>query len=43
MFPPLGQSIALQYSVEGNFHMLPVKLYPSFVPRHSFKKVLVLR
>jgi hypothetical protein len=39
LFPPLGQSIALQYSLDGNFHMLPIKLYPSFIPRHSFKKL----
>mmetsp|Transcript_14734 Transcript_14734/g.14340 ORF Transcript_14734/g.14340 Transcript_14734/m.14340 type:complete len:164 (+) Transcript_14734:760-1251(+) len=39
LFPPLGQSIALQYQLEGNFHMLPIKLYPSFIPRHTYKKL----
>eukprot|EP00347_Sterkiella_histriomuscorum_P011909 403370632 len=39
IFPPLGQSIALQYSLDGNFQMLPIKLYPSFIPRHNYKKL----
>ena len=42
LFPPLGQSIALQYQLEGNFHMLPIKLYPSFIPRHTYKKVFLV-
>lgn len=33
MFPRMGQSTILQYSLEGNFSMLPVKLFPTFVPR----------
>ena len=29
MFPPLGQSVALQYQLEGNFGMLPFKIVPA--------------
>ena len=44
VFPPLGQSIALQYQLEGSFQMLPIKLYPTFVARHQYKKLeLTLR
>jgi hypothetical protein len=39
LFPPLGQSIGLQYQLEGNFHMLPMKIYPTFTPNHTYKKV----
>lgn len=39
MFPPLGQSIALQYQLEGTFQMLPIKLYPTFTARHNVKKL----
>ena len=39
IFPQLGQSIALQYQLDGNFQMLPIKLYPSFTARHSVKKL----
>ena len=39
VFPPLGQSIALQYQLDGSFQMLPIKIYPSFVARHTYKKL----
>lgn len=29
----------MQYSLDGNFQMLPIKLYPSFIPRHNYKKL----
>ena len=41
IFPPLGQSIALQSQMDGSFQMLPIKLYPSFVTRHKYKKVSI--
>jgi len=39
LFPRMGQSTILQYSLDGNFSMLPVKLYPTFVPRQEFSKL----
>ena len=39
LFPRMGQSNILQYSLEGNFSMLPVKLYPTFIPRQDFSKL----
>lgn len=39
LFPKMGQSNILQYTLEGNFSMLPVKLYPTFVARQDFNKL----
>jgi hypothetical protein len=39
LFPRMGQSTILQYSLDGNFSMLPVKLYPTFIPRQEFNKL----
>ena len=33
LFPKIGQSNILQYSLDGKFDQLPVKLYPTFVAR----------
>ena len=39
LFPKMGQSNILQYTLEGNFSMLPIKLYPTFVARQDFNKL----
>lgn len=39
LFPILGHSIILQYSMEGSFNMLPVKVYPTFIPKPAYKKM----
>lgn len=39
LFPSMGQSNILQYQLEGNFNMLPLKIYPTFVPRQEFFKL----
>lgn len=39
LFPRMGQSTILQYSLDGNFNMLPVKLYPTFVAKQEFSKL----
>jgi hypothetical protein len=33
MYPQMGQSNIMQYSLDGNFNMLPLKLYPTFCAR----------
>ena len=33
LFPRCGQSNIMQYSLDGKFDQLPVKLYPTFVAR----------
>jgi hypothetical protein len=33
LFPRMGQSSIMQYSLDGNFNMLPLKLYPTFIAR----------
>lgn len=44
LFPRMGQSNILQYSLEGKFDQLPVKLFPTFVARQEFYKLdLTLR
>mmetsp|Transcript_17032 Transcript_17032/g.22934 ORF Transcript_17032/g.22934 Transcript_17032/m.22934 type:complete len:119 (-) Transcript_17032:834-1190(-) len=44
LFPRMGQSNILQYSLDGKFDQLPVKLYPTFVARQEFHKLdLTLR
>lgn len=35
----MGQSNIMQYSLEGNFNMLPLKVYPTFVARQEFNKL----
>jgi len=35
----MGQSNILQYKLEGNFNMLPLKMYPTFVARQEFYKL----
>lgn len=37
--PPLGQCIAMQYELQGQFNMLPVKLYPTFMARQDYRKL----
>lgn len=39
LYPQMGQSNIMQYSLEGNFNMLPLKLYPTFVSRQEFNKL----
>jgi hypothetical protein len=39
LFPSMGKSTILQYQLEGNFNMLPLKLYPTFVARQEFNKL----
>lgn len=40
----MGQSNILQYSLDGKFDQLPIKLYPTFVARQEFHKLdLTLR
>lgn len=44
LFPRCGQSNIMQYSLDGKFDQLPVKLYPTFVARQDFYKLdLTLR
>ena len=44
LFPRMGQSNILQYSLEGKFDQLPIKLFPTFVARQEFSKLdLTLR
>jgi len=35
----MGQSNIMQYSLEGNFNMLPLKIYPTFIARQEFGKL----
>lgn len=39
LYPRIGQSNILQYALEGDFGMLPVKLYPTFIPKQDFCKL----
>lgn len=39
MVPQMGKSNILQYQIDGNFNMLPLKLYPSYILRTDFNKV----
>lgn len=39
MYPRMGQSTIMQYSLDGNFNMLPIKLYPTFVAKQEFSKL----
>lgn len=39
LYPQMGQSNIMQYQVEGNFNMLPLKLYPTFIARQEFNKL----
>jgi hypothetical protein len=39
LFPQMGQSNIMQYQVEGNFNMLPLKIYPTFIARQEFNKL----
>lgn len=39
LFPKMGQSNILQYSLDGNFNMVPLKLYPTFIARQEFNKL----
>ena len=29
----------MQYQIEGNFNMLPLKIYPTFIARQEFNKL----
>ena len=35
----MGQSNIMQYKLEGNFNMLPLKMYPTFIARQEFYKL----
>jgi len=39
LYPQMGKSNIMQYSLEGNFNMLPLKMYPTFVSRQEFYKL----
>lgn len=39
LWPQMGKSNVLQYQLEGNFNMLPLKLYPTFISRQEFNKL----
>ena len=40
----MGKSNILQYMLEGNFDMLPLKMYPTFGLRPEFNKIdLILK
>lgn len=39
LYPSMGQSNIMQYSLEGNFNMLPLKIYPTFIARQEFYKL----
>ena len=39
LFPKMGQSSILQYSLDGKFDQLPIKLYPTFIARQEFYKL----
>jgi hypothetical protein len=39
LFPKMGKSNIMQYMLEGNFDMLPLKMYPTFGLRPEFNKI----
>ena len=39
LFPKMGQSNILQYSLTGKFNMLPLKIFPTFLTRQEFNKL----
>ena len=42
LFPKMGKSNILQYQLEGNFDMLPLKIYPTFGLRQEFHKIDIM-